>query len=759
MLDRLLNSAILFPHMNNKLRNLRLKVAHYYLNNDVSLRKTALMFGVAYRTVFQWVKLYKEQGEERLLSNYKRPWNRVSQDLEKKIILMKEADPRLTVRQTRENLKKEGFKLSIKGIWGIWKRYGYAGFSQRNMSSNLTDCLWSREAIVKFGRAKNLFDLGSIEKSAEILNSIPALPQNELLPQFPDSFLNTRRQIEKIGLLFGKIPVRVYLKRLANLCDECCRQHLYYSALIIGLAEAIALSWCGGPSKTLKKTAELRDLFRKTGDYYSHLLFAPRLSLLVSEGIAYAKLLRIEKALATAKTCCKLLKRKKHIAPHFLRDIGQLYIQLGDFKAAEYWCSKSLDKSKEEGKKLTKSLLAGIFVTKGEYKKALCMIRENERPDYWGYFPETLRIQSVWSLIRGMPHKAISLAIEALSLLKKEELKMNMFGCYFTIASAYCSLGETARARHTLKGFLPFLTKNRLEDMKTVTEIILSEKSHAACSIPAYGQTLPTVKVALLLKKGQYIKALKCAKNKGILSFFHRSLFFFPETIINLLEKGKSTYLPRTLLNLPVFRKEIPVYSVKFLGDLIIHKNQKHLRVKLKPKDTAFMIHLSISKSRCIPLSKIYRNFWPRSKNPSRNLAHLLVRIRKALCLPSHFLYIKGSRLFFDCHFITDYGDYLEYITQAKVFLRIGEWDAARDRYMHAFSLFRDAPFKKVYDEWSENMRHMIVSQLENETIKFMESYSAHGEQRECIKTLRTISKIIPDTNEIKNCIDNATAG
>ncbi|UCG92468.1 MAG: helix-turn-helix domain-containing protein [candidate division WOR-3 bacterium] len=746
-----------------------------------------MKFHIAYRTLFRWVKLYKEKGEERLLSTYKRPWNRAKPDLEEMIVEMKEQEPGLTVRQAKKALETEGIMISIKGIWGIWKRHGYAGFNRENVSANFTDCPWTREAKKKYELAKWLFERGSVDRSAKILNSIPALHENKLLPQIPDSLLNTRRQIEKIGLFFGKIPVGSYLKRLKVLYEECHRRRLYYSILIVGLLEIKALSWSGKPSEMLNKVVELRKILKRTGNQYSYSLFAPRLSLLISEGFAHAGLLTIKQASDIARTCRILLKRRKHVSPFFMRDLGQLYAQLEDFREAKYWYLKSIGRLGDEEEKITKSFLADIFTIKGEYKRAL-EAWKNEELDHWGSHSKMLRIQSMWSLTKGMPHRAISLATEVLASLEKEAAKGSMFGCYFTIAGAYCSLGEKARARRILKRLLPFLAKNQLEIVKTIIDVILSQSSHDEDSIRLGEQFLPTVKLALLLKAGRYTRALSYAEKKGIVAFLHRYIFFFPDVITDLLEKGKPTSLPRAMLNLPVFRKEIPVFSVKFLGNLIVYKNQKYLKVhsvrkktqvapsdkcsseasispafrvrqrssdgvKLGPKDTAFLIHLATAKSRHIALDRIYNNFWPHCKNPSRNLAHLLVRIRKALCLPSHFLYIKENRLYFDCHFITDYGEYLEHLAQAKAFSTAGEWTFARTEYLYAFSVFRDAPFKKMYDNWSENMRNTILGNLESEAITFAEACVTYGDRAKGLGTLQKISKIVPYSEEIKDLI------
>lgn len=788
-LDKGFNLYIMFPLMNNRQPKIRLKIVRYYLKNGISLRNTALRFHIAYRTIFTWVKLYKEQGEERLLSTYKRPWNRTERALEEKIALMKENEPGLTVRKAKENLEKKGIRISIKGIWGIWKRYGYAGFNKKNMGNDLTGCSWTKEATKKFGRAKELFNLGAINKSAEILNSIPALPENELLVQIPDSLLNVRRRIEKMESLFGKIPVCSYLKKLRILYEECRKRNLYYLSLKLGIWEVMALSWSGEPMQQLKRTEELKDIIRKRGEHFSYLLFAPRFSLLISEGIVSVALLKTKEASDIARTCRTLLKKRKRVFPYFMRDLGQLYTMLEDFREAEYWYLRSLDKLDGDGAKIAKYLLADVFVTKGEYKKAIHILK-NEKLDIWGCYPKMLFTQSIRSLVNGMPHKAISLAAEALSVSKKQEVLSILPTLYLNIASAYCSLGEKIKAKSILKRALPFLVKNRQKRMETIFEILLSQTLKDESPIVSNEDLLPTVKLALLLKNGDYSKAFKYAEKKCVLCWFHRYIFFFPEIITDLLEKGKPTGLPRAMLNLPVFRKEIPVYSVKFLGDLIVHKNQKYLRVhpvrkktqvassdiissegsislasrvrprssngvKLTPKDTAFLIHLAISKNRHISLDRIYKNFWPDSKNPSRNLAHLLVRIRKALNLPSHFLHIKENTLLFDCYFITDYGEYGEHLAQAKALLRADQWEFAKAEYLQAFSLFRGEPFRKIYDDWSEDMRCIILNQLESAALDFTKFCFAHSDGRDTRKVLQKISKMMPYSDEIKQLLSN----
>ena len=731
--------------MNNKLLKLRLNAVQYYLNNGDSLRKTALMFHIAYRTLFKWVKLYKEQGEARLLSTYKRPWNKTPKELEEKIMLLKEKDPGLTLKKAKEILKSESIKISIKGIWGIWKRYGYAGFKKENLTNEFTENVsWSKEAIGKLNQAKEIYNIGNINESAQILNSIPVLPKNDFIFQIPDSYLNLRRQVEKIPSLFGKIPVQTYLKKIRDLYKKCKKRNLYYSALRVGIAEVMALSWTGEPMKQLKKTKELINILKRTENYYSNSTLALRFSLLISEGITYTHLLEIGRASEIAISCRKMLRRQKHTSSCFMLHLGILNTHLDNFREAEYWYLKTLEKESGKSKKKIESYLADIFYLKGEYKKAIHALKNAELPE-WGQRSRILHCHSMQSLINGMPHKAISLSVKSLSSLRKEETRGGIFQAYFTIAISYCSLGEKQKAESILNKILPFLTKNKLKRETSILRTVLFRTTNPQIRDISSENILPVVKLALMLKNGNYWRAFKYADKKGMVADFHRYVFFFPEAVIRIIEKGNPTGLPKTMLQLPVFNKEIPVYHIKFLGNLIVYKNQKYLKKKLSPKDTSFLIYIASSRRRkSILLERIYKNFWHNSKHPSQNLAHLLVRIRKALRLPSHYLYIKDDRLFFNCYFTTDYGEYTEHLAQAKALLRAGEWGFAKREYLSAFRLFRDEPFKKMYDDWSDDKRLEILFSYETEVLSFAKKLKKRGRGKEAEKLLKKAERIVP---------------
>ncbi|MGB3480220.1 MAG: transposase [bacterium] len=771
--------------MNNISPQTRLEVVQHYLNNGDSLRKTAKKFQVYYPTVFKWVKLYKEQGEQRLLSNYKRPWNRVKKELEEKIALLKEKNPSLTVRETKEILGKQKMKISIKGIWGVWKRYGYAGFIKEEFGHDFTGYIaWSKEAKSKFEVAKKVFESGKIIESAKILNSIPSLPTNKLIGQISDKLLNWKRKTEKMSCLMGEIPPHSYVEKGKKLYKELKRRKLYHSALRIGIMEIVALTWIAPSEKTLKKIEEVRQIINSPDDHHtpnnlrrtSELLFGPRFSLLIEEGIECTRLMKLKKAYEIAEICRRLLRTRKSVSPLSVLQLGIMYMNLEDYRKAENLILPLFKKVDEEGKKQLKVRLANIFVTKGDWRTASRFSSDAEF-GAWSSLSGKYLFFSRLALIKGDLQKAISLCIEILSQLKEEKFEQRIFSAVFTIASAYAGLGERIKAKKMLTKILPFFKKRKLKKYIHIIEILLSpnrlklknKKSKARNQIAVINflspfpdchlnkDLLPSVKLVHLIRNGNYLKALSFAKKKYLMLHFYRYLFFFPETIIRLLEKGKSTGLPRVILKLPIFNKEVPVYHIKFLGSQVVYKNQKYLEVKLPPKNTAFIIQLATKTGgpgEKIYLKDLYNNFWPRSKGPSRNLSHLLMRVKKALKISSHLLTISSktgcpSIINEGIYFTTDYQEFEQILAQAKALERVGEWRFAKREYLRAFKLFRGEPFKKMYDNWSEQMRRVILGKLEDEAVHFVKSCLEHKNKTDARKVLKRVLKIMPDSEEI----------
>lgn len=628
---------------------------------------------------------------------------------------------------------------------------------QNDFTENI---VWTKEAAKKYNIANIFYNLGKIKKSAEILNSIPSLPKNELLLKISDNYLNLKRRTEKLYYLYGKIPLRVYIKKVRTLFDRLIQSGLCYSALRAGIEEVMALEWMGEVERLIERIEELKKLIGFSNfpsKNFSYLLFELRFTLLISEGIANASLLKIKEAKKIARTCCALLKSRKEPSPYLMADLGALYNSIEEYKSAEYWLLKAVDKVDKDSKRIYSGALAHIYFLRAKYKK-LKSILESSTFYAWGEGSRPLIYQSFLSLLKGSPSEAISLAISSLDYSKKQS-SLDIFSASFAIATVYTLLGEKTKARSILKKLIPFLEKNRLNRQKFLLEMIFYSNFRNL----QVKNLVPSLNLIYLIKNKGYYQALSYAREKGILTAFYNYIFFFPELIVGLLEKGKPTRLPKAILRLPVFNKEARVYHVKFLGNLVIFKNQKYLKTKLKPKDSAFLIYLctkAMEPQKTVNLDEVYNNLWPKSEMAPRNFAHLLVRVKKALKIPPHLLtvsrgYGEPELINEGIYFTTDLQEFEQTFARAKALERAGEWSFAKKEYLRAFNLFRGEPFKKNFDDWSVDMRFKILFQLETEAINFARSSLEHNNKKDAKSVLQKVLKIIPDAEEIEKTLAN----
>ncbi len=731
----------MYPHMYKIPLQIRFQSVHHYLNTKDTLISTAKKFNIHYQTLFKWVKRYNTQPEEDFFSTYKRPWNRAANVIEKKVIDLKEKNPLITVREIRKKLAEDDIQLSLNGIWCIWNRYGYAGFNRVNIGNDFTEYgRWSREAQCKLEQAKKMKELGKIKASASILNSIPFLPKNSFLPTIPDEFLSLNRKIEKHHASFGKISLSAFSSLSHALYEECRQNKLGYSVLRTRFLKLIALQWRGKAHEVIREIKQMRRLFdKKTSLRNSCLFFSIRFSLLIAEGLASVELSRIKKGFEIARKCQVLITRRRHESFNLMADLAVLYITLEDYNQAEKLMHSAIDHVDQAKRKRLRSQIA-IYVhfLRNEQRAARQLLKDAEVYE-WVRRAWQLRFRSLFTLFKGMPLKAISLATQALNQSKKDEIDSGIVNSYFAIATAYRSIGEKKKSRQMLRQLLPILKKNKLRRYATVAQILLGKKIAVREDL-----RLSTIKLAWLLRNDSYQRALSFAKAKGILIYFYRYLFFFPDTIRTRIEKGKKLGLPKAILKLPVFSKQCVTFNIRFLGPMVIIRNQKRLKVKLQPKEKAFLIHCALrfpEPGGKIDLSNIYTNFWSGSRNPSENLSHLLVTIKKACQIPSHLIEIESARKQFllnrGIYFASDYNEYQQTLIRGKALEIADMWDLSRKEYIRAFKLFRGKPFRKMYDPWSEEINQVIQNQMEKTIEEFISLCAKYNDQktREKIKT------------------------
>jgi transposase len=736
---------------------LRLKVVKA-VKNEQTIAEITQTFGVSVRTVRRWLKKYKKGGLEQLTKSrpYTPPWNITPDNIAKKVYLLKEENPKITLMQARKELLNKGIRLSLEGIRKIWKRYGLVGYDKKKQTPEIVPKFQlSKNVILEIKRAKGILDRNNdIRESAKILNRLPFCGGAEILHTIPYEYLGLRRRVEKIPFLFGKEPLHKFYRRAYALRMALEKRKLFYSSLRVGLSETNALFWLGKSKQMLNLIMHLEERMPKQGD--------PVLCFLLHlfKGMTLARSLKLGPALKCANECNRLIKKFSN--PNFYIGLGNLYSNIGMYlQAREYFELGVENISSPKGREVCLLSLAGCYTLNGEYQKTLNVLKtldQKEGPVYT--LIPLAHAQALFGL--GKLAEAEKQAKQAIEIAKKGEIMQYLHTATMVLSAIYCSRGERKRAISLIKNMIPLLKKNRMMQDYYIRRLYISKHN---ISVPEKYQSDPFIGLILLMKRANedcrlrdYKHAFRFAERRGLKGYLHRLCIFNPEVISKLMQKGKKTGLPKTLLKFSVFNKKVPIYQIKFLGNLVVYKNQEYLKTKLRPKDTALLIYLchkAMEPKKSLDLDEVYTNFWPGSKSPSRSLAHLLVRIRKELRIASHLLAITHKRgvsalLNRGIHFTTDYSEFKQILTLAKALERADEWGFASKEYLRAFKLFRGEPFKRMYDEWSDDKRLEILFSYENEVLSFAKELIKRERREEAHRLLKKAKGIIPYSDEIE---------
>jgi len=685
----------------------KIKINHiieYYFKNG-SLRKTAKEFGIHYNTLWKWLKSYKKNGF--IYREYRGARNIIKEDVERKIIIIKERYPFISVRKAKEILKEEGINISIKGIWKIWKRAGLAGFKGNVSSSAFTEYI-SPDKRDEFliGKAKEFIKIGKINEGIKILNSLNFCNDGELLKKIPDKYLSKRRIFEKYMYSIFEIPMRRYYKKMKELRKYFYKEKFYYSMMRALLQEMISLEWLSEPKKIIKISSEYSKYFEKVNDRNLKFHF------LISRGIAFAHLGEIKKVKEILKKC----KRMSYRNPEFHLSISSLYSFIYDNKRAIKTIYQVFKKEQ-----VFYLYFSSFLLNLGKYKEAMKILKElkidKER--------ENLRnlLFSFYFLINGEIDKSRKYLLKALNGFKKADFKNYIFVAYLLLSAVYYFLGKLGKGRKILKNIIPFLKKYKFKRELSIVSILFLRKFEENF------KNYPLIKMLIYLNKAKekikyYYKAFEVSKRYGIVGYFHRFVLFYPDVIKNLIKYGKKTYLPKSLLKSPLFDKEGSVYYIKFLDDFLVYRNDIKVKKNLTKKERAFLIHFAIRASgpgKGINIDEICENFW-NNKEKKGNLYHLLFRIKKKLRIPEHSIEIerrKNVLMNNKIYFLTDYSEFEETLAKANAFLRSDEWEFARKEFLKISKLLKRRPLEKIYDRWSEDLRTEIIFKYNEEIKKF----------------------------------------
>lgn len=729
--------------------DIRIKAVKRYFTSG-SLDEVAASFDIHTKTLRRWVKWYKDGGEENLKrgKKYRKSPNRFAAYIERKIVLLKERKPSITISDAKNALIKKGIKVSRAGVWGIWKRYKLAGFPKRDFSLT-TDIRITpeiREGLKKAEKA--LLIKKDINRAARILNALPTCAGNGILKQIPDRLLSLQRQIEKISLTFGEIPFQDTLLRASRLRKQTEKKGLLYSSMHAGIAELFAMIWQRKLKDALKLSHQLEKRLESENRFYQNKL-EPNLyfNLLFTQGTIFAYLGQVKEAFSRVKKCEKLVRSYPYSS--FYLDIASLYSAIGFNRNYGFWLRKYLECSKEADMGIFDIYLADYFSLDGQYmavRKVLKKVHIEKR----GLKSSAANLLAKCFLGEGKIYEAAISANKSLLESRKEDIPDYFGSSSLMLAYCSCALGEKKKAKMVLKRTVSILEK--LKAQGAIFLRVFLEQDF----FPESGRINTFTKLALMLRKASkslriknYRKAYNYAAAQQLMGLFHRLVFFYPEIVNKVIAKGKPTGLTKPLLKLPVFQKDIPVYHLEFLGPVRISRNGIELRTKLTPMYCSFLIQIAFEKK--IELNSLYNNFWQHVKSPSLSLSHLLYGLRKYLRLPSNILFIKKGFLHFRGYITTDYQYYKETIIRAKALEQAGEWVFAKKEYLRAFKSFRGEPFRKMYDPWSEHIRRVILNKLETEVLHFAKSCVEYKNRKDARKVLEKVARIIPQSTEIEN--------
>jgi transposase-like protein len=724
-----------------------------YLKGEKSLRKIAQEFGVPYTTLYAWVEQHRKRKKG---FPTKRHFKRLPQDMEQRVMLLKEQHPFMTVREAQKVLNEQGKKISQYGIWSIWKRFGLTAKSIRDPFN--TFCEATPESRESLTRARMYLQKGDSKSAAKIINSVPCMHDDPILKELPPELLSPRRKLDQLTLEFGQMPLPEYQKHARRIGRMLEKNGLILSSIIANIHEIMVLGWM---SKTNEQSKLLRTLQKKLRNTKSSVL---KFIFCFQKATCHFNLLEVNEALEYVRKCRRIIPLLTE--PYYKDMFAGLLTFLGNYKEAAHIYQKTFyrEKGLRAEQVSLKLVLCGPLMA-GNYREARRIISKVQHFGNSTMLGAGYRMADAQlSFGSGNLTQAFHLLLEALKRATKGQLNNRIYGTTIGLAGVAMALNRKQEALLHLRKYQPLMKK--VGSLKEV--LVLKHLAGTDEQLTKDYLRIQPFRLLSLLKNAQrtmritdYHKAYNFAARHALLGLFHRWIVFFPDPVLKLLERGKSTGLPKELLKWPIFQQNMPVYHVGYLGDMYITRRERRIRVKLSPLEAAFLIyctHKAATPGSSIILNELYENFWPRSENPRTQLLHLLSAIKKKIRLPDHLLAISSSyparRLVNRGFYMTsDYNDFSAFLIQINSLERAEEWGFARRDYLRAFKLIRGKPFEKMYDSWSEQMRGVILNKVEQAAIQYTKMCVEERFPADIKKTITKVSEVLPQSEELRTLL------
>lgn len=727
----------------------RLRAVREHLAGE-TLRLVAARHGVHLVTLARWVKRYRTGGTRSLLDpDRSRSWNRPAQEVEERVRMLKEADPGLTVRTACAVLRSRGIRISASGVYAVWKRYNLVSRSVTRPTSpygpetrSLRRAVNEAAVLLKRGRPADRIRAG------RLINGLPYYPEGReaLLEKMSDRVLTARRRFDRLYAQYLKIPMPEFHRRIRSVRQRLERENMNYSALLAGIMELQALHWMRHPRAELPLYRRL--VRRKRGLRDPVMNF----TLTLQATTALFELGRTREAQLYNRKTRQLLRSLPYSS--FYESYGDILTFMGDYQGSLAYYDRALRKkpAPQSRVSLTKKIALSLVIS-GQYAPAArCLARMDIKPGQ-EYYEEYLSCRAFLSYGLGRFEEALRYVRETLDRAERHQFRNTMYSAIIVRAAVAQALGRSDEARDILGRYIRLLNKYHMKREVTILEFLRS----AARPSPAL-RRMPVLRllylIALAGRTGRiaaYRRSLAYARQNGLTGFFHRAIVFSPAIVRDLLKKGRLTGLPATILRFPVFNRDVPSYTLKFLGRPVVIRDLQYVKARFRPKEEALLIHLALragEPGRSVPVQDLRRNFWPQSRDAASRLSHLLVAVKQKLGLPGHLM-AMSSHLGLKClvnrgfYMTTDYQDFETTLTEAQALERAGEWTFARDKYRQAFRLLRDGPFARIYDPWSEDLRNHILSRYEQEVKRFVRSCWSRRNRQDARRAAEQLRRII----------------
>jgi len=684
-----------------------------------SIREISKNLNLNYPTVWRWIKKYNEKGFEGI----KRKEVDKNPLIFKYIFEFKQKNPDATLKEIQKNLKKDrGISLSLKKIWKILKYQGFSGFNKNSTDSLFSDCTPSTKETKDYIKiAEHLFKNGNIKECARILNLMPFCPENEMLTQIPDKYLNLERKIDRLLSLYGKIPYSKLARKAEFLRKKALSSSRIYDSIRLGVLEVKCLEWTYDAENIIRVGKEIeRQIKRNLKD--KRLLF----ELFIGMGKAYAILNDYKKAIEYANKCEKILKNLKY-GDIYRTGLASLYTYLEDNRRA-WRCVKKIERDVFYYTPLI------VYAVSGDFKQVDKLIRYAGDKEI-GVSSGIFLSRAIKFLARGNLKKVEHYAKESLAKAKRFELPGYIYSLNLIFAAIYSAMGMEKEKEKILEKALKFVKKQKMTHYENLLKPILEEKISDCMEknrFPRIRLYCFLKKASLSLKKDDIKKLFSFAKKQKMLGILCRDILLFPEIIRKAIQYRIEIPFNRKFLQLPCFNENIPSLQIKFLGSLRVYKRGKEIKVKLTPKEKSFLIFLSLNSQKIISKIKIIENYWEHKKNPDQYLYNMLFNLRKKLGISPYLLYLKKNYLYNKIIFYTDWDEFQNRIVNAHALLKMGEKGFARRVFLDAFKLIRGKPFERMYDRLSEDMRDKIMAVIREEIENYEKNFGSFKIEKFC---------------------------